>query len=175
MFTKRLTEMNAERPYRRPISLLGRCWRRMNITTHGHRVRATGCKGGCQISRLTYKAMHEDLESTRLGRAQTRLNIYVVWMTICWEAYEIDTRSYMIDHHRRLWYREQKLQSMPRSQARFIRADWARMTTEAASKPATMITDGLGLRNCSWWIERARVLAHLEVKWVWPVTGMLTS
>jgi len=52
--------------------------------------------------------------------------IYMVWMTISWEAYEIDTRSYMIDHHRRLWYREQKLQSMPRSQARFIRADWAR-------------------------------------------------
>jgi hypothetical protein len=35
----------------------------MIITTDGHRVRATGCKRGYQISRLAYKAMNEGLES----------------------------------------------------------------------------------------------------------------
>jgi len=51
----------------------------------------------------------------------------------------------------------------------------ANMATEAASKAATMITDGLGLRSFSRGIGRARVLAHLKVWWVWPDTGMLTS
>jgi len=46
-----------------PINLLGRRRRRMNITTDGHRVRATGCMSGYQISRLTYKAMHRARES----------------------------------------------------------------------------------------------------------------
>jgi len=49
MLPKQLTELNAERLYWRPLSLLGRCWSRMNITTDGHRVRATGCKGWSQI------------------------------------------------------------------------------------------------------------------------------
>ena len=71
--------------------------------------------------------------------------IYMVWLTISWEAYKIGTRSYMIDHYRRQWYREQKLQSMPRT-----------------SKAATMITDGLGLQS-SRGIGRARMLAHLKV------------
>jgi len=35
--------------------------------------------------------------------------MYLVWMTISWEADEIDTRSYMIDHHWRIWYLVQKL------------------------------------------------------------------
>jgi len=34
----------------------------MNIYD-GHRVRATGCKRGCQISRLAYRAMHKERES----------------------------------------------------------------------------------------------------------------
>jgi len=51
----------------------------------------------------------------------------------------------------------------------------ANMTTDAASKAATMLTYGLGLRSFSWRTGRARVLAHLQVWWVWPVTGMLTS
>jgi hypothetical protein len=68
----------------------------------------------------------------------------------------------MIDYHRWLSYREQKLQSMPRSQARFIRADSANVTAEAASKAATMISDGLGPRSSSQGIRKARVLAHLE-------------
>ena len=37
------------------------------------------------------------------------------------------------------------------------------MPTEVASKAATMITDGLGLRRFSRGIGRARVLAHLKV------------
>jgi len=41
---------------------------------------------------------------TRVGRAETRLHISVVWMTISWDAYEINMRSYTIDHHRQLWY-----------------------------------------------------------------------
>jgi len=147
----------------------------MNITTDGHRVRATGCKRWCQISRLAFKAMHKDLESTRLGRAQTCLNIYVVWMTISLEAYEIDTRSYMINHHRQQWCQEQKLRSMGRGQARIVRADCVRMTTEAESQAATMITDGLGLRSCSQGTGRTRGPVNLKVWWVWPVTGMHTS
>jgi len=51
----------------------------------------------------------------------------------------------------------------------------ANMTTEAASKAATMITYGLRLRSFSRGIGRARVLAHLKVWWVWQVTGMPTS
>ena len=39
--------------------------------------------------------------------------IYMVWMTIWWEAYKIDMRSYMIDHHQRLWYRMQKPPKQP--------------------------------------------------------------
>jgi len=35
----------------------------MNVTTDGHRVRATGCKRGYQISRLAFKAVHEGWES----------------------------------------------------------------------------------------------------------------
>jgi len=42
---------------------------------------------------------------TRVGRAETRLHINVLWMTISWDAYEKDMRSYIIDHHQRLWYR----------------------------------------------------------------------
>jgi len=34
--------------------------------------------------------------------------IDMVWMTVSWEAYKIDTRLHMIDHHRRLGYREPK-------------------------------------------------------------------
>jgi len=63
MFCKRLSKTNAEQPYWRPTTLLGRCWRRMNITPDGHRVRATGCKRCSDISRLAYNAMHEGLES----------------------------------------------------------------------------------------------------------------
>jgi hypothetical protein len=37
------------------------------------------------------------------------------------------------------------------------------MTTEAASRAATMITDGPGLQSCSRRIGRARVLAHLNI------------
>jgi len=73
-FTKRLTEMNAERPYWRPISLLGRCWRSLNITTDVHHVRATGCKRWCHISRMAYKAMNEGLES-----ANAFENIWYEW------------------------------------------------------------------------------------------------
>ena len=46
------------------------------ITANGHCVRATGCKRWSQISRLAYKALHEDLESTRIWRAEAHLNIY---------------------------------------------------------------------------------------------------
>jgi len=139
MFTQRLTETNAEQPYWRPSSLLGRYWRRMNITTDGHRARATGCMRGYQISRLAYKAMHEGVGEHK------HACIYMVWVTISWEAYKIDTRSYMIDHHRRLWYREQKLQSMPRT-----------------SNAATMITDGLDLRS-SRGSGKSWVLAQLNI------------
>jgi hypothetical protein len=45
MFTKRITKLDAERSYWRPINLLGRFYRRMDITTDEHRVRETGCKG----------------------------------------------------------------------------------------------------------------------------------
>jgi len=121
MITKRLPERNAERPYWRPISLLGRGWRRMNITTDGHHVRATGCSRCSDISRLPDRAIHEGAGERK------RAWIYMVWITISWEAYKIDTRSYMIDHHRQLWYQEQKLQSITGSQARFIRADRARI------------------------------------------------
>jgi hypothetical protein len=37
------------------------------------------------------------------------------------------------------------------------------MITEAASKAATTITDGMGLQSCSRGIGRARVLAHLNI------------
>jgi len=63
MFTKRLTDMIAERPYWRPTSLLGRCWRNIKITTDGHRVRATGCKRWSEKSRVAHRAMHEGRES----------------------------------------------------------------------------------------------------------------
>jgi len=79
MFTKRLTEMNAERPYWRPISLLGQCWRRRNITTDGHHVRATGCKRGCQISRLAYKAMYEGRESANTPEFICGMNVHFMW------------------------------------------------------------------------------------------------
>ena len=75
-----------------------------------YRVRATGCKIWSQVSRLAYKAIHEG--SGELKRA----SIYMVWMTISWEACEIDTMSYTFDHHQRLWYLEQKLRSMAKSQ-----------------------------------------------------------
>ena len=103
MFTKWLTELDVQQPYGRAISLLGRCRRRMNITTDGHRVRATGCKGSSDKSRLADQAMHEG------SGERKRAWKYMVWMPIVWEAYEIDTRSCVIDHYRQLWYREQKL------------------------------------------------------------------
>ena len=76
--------------------------------------------------RMLYTAA--GVESYARGSGEwNRVWIYIVWMTIRWEAYEIDTRSDMIDHHRLLSYREQKLESTHRSQARIIRADWAQI------------------------------------------------
>jgi hypothetical protein len=43
------------------------------------------------------------------------------------------------------------------------------------AKAATMFTDGLGLESCSQGVLRAWVAAHLNIWWVWPVTGLLTS
>jgi len=71
MFTKRLTELDAERPYRRPLSLLSGCQRGINTATdeYGDVVRVTGCK--------RYQDRPTKL-CTRIWRAQTRLHIYVV-------------------------------------------------------------------------------------------------
>jgi len=68
--------MHAEQLHWSTISLLGRSWRSIEITTNRHHVRATGRKRWCHWSRLAYKAIHEDLESTRFWRAQAHLNIY---------------------------------------------------------------------------------------------------
>jgi len=70
-------------------------------------------------SELADKVMHE-------GSGERKCPwLFVAWVSISWEAYKIDTRSIMIDHHQRLWYRDEKLQSMPRCQAHFIHAEWA--------------------------------------------------
>jgi hypothetical protein len=57
-------------------------------------------------------------------------------------------------------------------------SDWPSPTdmrpNAEASKAATMITEGLSLRSLRG-IERAWVLVHWNVCWVWPVTGMLTN
>jgi len=162
MFTKRLTERNAARLYWRTTSQLGRCWRSMNITTNGHRVRATGCKRWCQISRLAYKAMHEDLESTRIWRAQARLNIYGTndhFMRSLRDRYEViydwPSPTAMIPRAEATIHAEK---SSPLHPCRLS----ANMTAEAASKAAIMITDGQGLRS-SRGIGKARVLAPLKV------------
>jgi len=138
-------------------TLLGRCWRRMNITTDGHRVRATGWKGWSQI--------HQDWPTKLCTRARESANVpeYICGMNdhllrSLGDRYEViydwPSPTAMIPRV--------KPKSMPRSQAHFTGADWARMTTKAASKAATMVTDGLGLRS-SRGIGRTRVLAHLEV------------
>jgi len=56
--------MNAQRPHWRSRSLLGRCWRSINITPDGQHTRDAGCKWWCQISRLVHRSMHVSLEST---------------------------------------------------------------------------------------------------------------
>jgi len=124
-FSIPLTEIHSERPYCRPFIVLGRCWTTIIIATNWYWRRATSCKRWCQISKLTYNVMHKDLESMRTREVQTCWNIHIVWMTILWEAYEMDARLYMIDHHWRVWYQEQKLQFMLNSQVRFINADRA--------------------------------------------------
>ena len=155
-----------------PTKLCARIWRARASGEHEHLESTT-------IWRARWSGEHDDLESTTIWRAgrsgeRKRIWMYMVWMTISWEAYKIDTGSYMIGHHWRLWYREQKPLSTLRSQPHFNRAAWVRMTTETASKAATMIIAGLGLQSCSRGIGKARALAHLNVWWVWPVTGMLT-
>jgi len=86
MFTKGLAELDPERPYWRAISLLGRCQWRMNITTDGHRVRATGCKGWSQIHqdwRLADQAVHEGLGERKCA---------CIYMWDEWPFYEKLTR-----------------------------------------------------------------------------------
>jgi len=46
---------------------------------------------------------------------------------------------------------------------------------EASYYAATMISDGLRLGSGWWGIGSARVLAHLEIQWVWAVTEMLLT
>ena len=59
MFTQQLTNMNAEWPYWRAISLLGRCWRSIDMITDGHHLGATSRKRWCHISRLADRAIHK--------------------------------------------------------------------------------------------------------------------
>jgi hypothetical protein len=76
---------------------------------------------------------------TRVGRAQTRLNIYGMndyFMRSLRDRYEV------------IYDGLSPTAMMPRAEA---------------AKAATMITDGLGLRRCSGGIRKARVLAHLKV------------
>ena len=83
--------------------------------------------------------MHEDLESTRLGRAQTCLNIHG-----------------MNDHFMRsLGDRYEVIYDGPSPTAMIPRAE--------AAKAATMLTDVLGLQSCSRETRKARVLAHWKV------------
>jgi hypothetical protein len=66
------------------------------MTTDGHRVRATGCTRGCQISRLAYRAMHESRESAYAPEYICGMNDHFMrWLQ---DRYEV----YMIDHHRQL-------------------------------------------------------------------------
>jgi hypothetical protein len=57
--------------------------------------------------------------------------------------------------------------------------DWpspvATIARADVAKEETMITDVLALENRSQGIWRARVIAHFNVWWVWPVAGTLTS
>ena len=165
MFTNRLTEPDAEWPYWRAISLFGRCWRRINITTDGHRGEPPAARED-----IRYRGWPTEL-CTMVWRAQTRLNICgmnVHFMRSLRDRYEV------------LYDWPSPMAMIPRAEATIhaeksspLHPCWR--SANITSKAATMITDGLGLQSCSRGIERARVLANLNVWWVWPVTGMLTS
>ena len=168
MFTKRLTELNVERPYWRPISLLGRCWRSLNITTGVHRVRPPAA-----TEDIRYRGWCTKL-CTRVRRAETRLNIHGIndhLMRSLRDRYEV------------IYGCPSPMDMIPRAEATIhsvmsspLHPCWQSANDYRCSvQSSTMITDGLGMRNCSQGIRTARVLAHLEVQWVWPVTGMLTS
>ena len=76
------------------------------------------------MSRLAHKAMNKDLGSTRIWRPQTRSNIYGM-------------NNYF---RRSLRDRYKVIYDLP--------SPTAMIPGAKASKAATMITDGLGLRNC---------------------------
>jgi len=88
MVTERLTEMDVEWPYWWAVSLLGRFCRRMNISTDGHRVRATRYKGWSQI--------HQGWLTKLCTRARKSANapeymygVNVQFMRSLWDRYRV--------------------------------------------------------------------------------------
>jgi len=83
-FRKCHTEIYAQRPYCRPMILHGQCCRRMNITTEGYRLRATGCERWAESSRPADQAQHK---GTWLREHPC------IYMLFKWQFYEKLTRN----------------------------------------------------------------------------------
>lgn len=99
MFRILLAELHAEQPYWRPISILHWYWWGLNTATDKYQdvVQGTGCKSCSDRSILAVQAMHEGTGECK------HTSICTVWMSILWEDYEIDSRSYKIYHYWWLW------------------------------------------------------------------------
>jgi len=139
----------------RAISLLGRSWRKMNITTDRHRVRATGCKGWFHI--------HRDWPTKLYTRARESATVpeYIYGMN------DHFMRSFR-DRYRVVYDPPSPTAMIPRAEATIDAGKssplhpWS-LSANMTSKAAIMITDGLGLQSCSRGIGRAGVLAHVNI------------
>jgi len=158
MLSKWLPGLDIQSLFWRPLRLLARCWRTINITTDGHYARATDCMRWCLILRLGHRAVHEGLESINTTEYICGMNDH--FMRNLRDRYEViyDSPSPMAI----ILNTAAAIHAEMSSPLHLCRLS-TNVTTEATSKVGTMITVRLGLWSCTRGIGKALVLALLEV------------
>jgi len=148
--------MNVVQPYSRPLSLLGWRWRCMNITT------GTVWEPPAARDDVRYSGRPTEL-CTMVWRAQACLHIYGMNDNFMWTIW---------DRYKLIYDSLSPTAMIRRVEVTIYAQKWsilhpcrlsATVTTHAASKAATIITDRLNLHSCSQGIGRTWVLVHFNI------------